>query len=229
MRLLLVDDEPRLVETLQRGLRGEGYVVDTAVDGELALELAQGGGYAAIVLDVMLPKLSGYQVCVALRRLHDWTPVMMLTAKDGDYDQADGLDCGADDYLTKPFSFVVLTARLRALVRRGATSRPTTLRVGDLSLDPATRACRRGEVSISLTAKEFAVLEVLMRQPGRVVAKHEILDSVWDVNAERPANLVEVYVSALRRKLDTPFGGSTIRTLRGAGYQVVRDNLPSDA
>jgi DNA-binding response OmpR family regulator len=223
MRLLVVDDEARLVETLQRGLQGEGYLVDVAHDGEAGFRAALGGEYDVIVLDLMLPKLTGYQVCQRLRQANDWTPILMLTAKDGEYDEADGLDAGADDYLTKPFSYVVLTARIRALVRRGRAARPAILTTGDLSLDPATRRCARDGVDVPLTAKEFGVLETLMRSPGQVVTKQQILDQVWDVNDDRPNNLVEVYVSMLRRKVDTPFGRSSIRTVRGAGYQLVRD------
>jgi DNA-binding response OmpR family regulator len=223
MRLLVVDDEARLIETLQRGLQGEGYLVDTATDGEQGYQLACGGEYDAIVLDLMLPKLSGYQVCQRLRRAGDWTPVLMLTAKDGEYDEADGLDSGADDYLTKPFSYVVLTARIRALVRRGRAARPTELRVGDLVLDPATRRCTRGDIEVPLTSKEYAVLDALMRSAGQVLGKQQILDQVWDVNDDRPDNLVEVYVSMLRRKIDVPFGRTSIRTVRGSGYQIVRD------
>ena len=223
MRVLVVDDETRLVETLRRGLQGDGYLVDTAGDGEAGFRLACGGEYDVIVLDLMLPKLNGYQVCQRLRQAGDWTPVLILTAKDGEYDEADGLDSGADDYLTKPFSYVVLTARLRALVRRGRAARPVVLTAGDLALDPATRRCTRAGVDVPLTAKEFAVLETLMRSPGQVIAKQQILDQVWDVNDDRPDNLVEVYVSMLRRKVDAPFGRSSIRTVRGIGYQVVRD------
>jgi DNA-binding response OmpR family regulator len=223
MRLLIVDDEERLVLTLQRGLQGEGYVVDTAQDGVQALALAAAVDYDAIVLDLMLPRASGYQVCQVLRQAGNRTPVLILTAKDGDYDEVDALDCGADDYLTKPFSYVVLTARLRALVRRGRAARPARLTVGDLMLDPATRRCTRGGVEVKLTSKEYAVLEVLMRDAGQLIPKSEILDRVWDVNQERPNNLVEVYVSMLRRKLDRPFGRSSIRTVRGAGYRIVAD------
>jgi DNA-binding response OmpR family regulator len=223
MRLLIVDDEERLVLTLQRGLQGEGYVVDTAQDGVAALALASAVDYDAIVLDLMLPRASGYQVCQGLRQAGNRTPVLILTAKDGDYDEVEALDCGADDYLTKPFSYVVLTARLRALVRRGRAARPARLTVGDLVLDPATRRCTRSGVEVRLTSKEYAVLEVLMRDAGQLIPKSEILDRVWDVNEERPNNLVEVYVSMLRRKLDRPFGRSSIRTVRGAGYRIVAD------
>jgi DNA-binding response OmpR family regulator len=229
MRLLIVDDEDRLVRTLQRGLQGEGYVVDTAHDGIEAFTLASAVKYDAIVLDLMLPGASGYQVCQGLRQAANWTPVLILTAKDGEYDEADALDCGADDYLTKPFSYVVLTARLRALIRRGRASRPTPMTVGDLTLDPATRRCTRGGVQVRLTSKEYAVLEVLMRDAGQIIRKTEILDRVWDVIEERPGNLVEVYVSALRRKVDAPFGRASIRTVRGAGYRIVPDtDLPVD-
>ena len=223
MRVLLVEDDSRLAETLQRGLSGEGYAVDVASDGEEALHQAVVGRYDVVLLDVMLPKLNGYQVCTALRAAGNWVPILMLTAKDGDYDQVDGLDVGADDYLTKPFSYLVLTARLRALVRRATTERPVELRVGDLVLDVAGRRCTRGGVPISLTTKEFSVLEFLMRNAGRVVGKQDILGRVWDLTFSGEVNIVEVYVSALRRKLDPPVGGSVIRTVRGVGYQIVRD------
>ncbi|HZN18686.1 MAG TPA: response regulator transcription factor [Micromonosporaceae bacterium] len=221
MRLLVVEDEPRLARALQRGLAAEGYVVDVAADGPSGLDAVRHGGYDAVVLDIMLPGLSGYRVVRAMREEGNWVPVLMLSAKDGEYDQADGLDLGADDYLTKPFSFVVLLARLRALLRRGAPERPPVLAVGTLTLDPATRRVARGETEISLTGREFALLEYLMRHADRVVTKTELLDHVWDAAAETDANLVEVYVGYLRRKIDTPFGRQSVRTVRGAGYRLV--------
>ncbi|HET8659237.1 MAG TPA: response regulator transcription factor [Micromonosporaceae bacterium] len=221
MRLLVVEDEPRLARALQRGLAAEGYVVDVVADGRSGLDAARHGGYDAVVLDIMLPGLSGYRVVQALREEGNWVPVLVLSAKDGEYDQADGLDLGADDYLTKPFSFVVLLARLRALLRRGAPERPPVLAVGTLTLDPATRRVARGETEISLTGREFALLEYLMRHADRVVTKTELLDHVWDVSAQTDPNLVEVYVGYLRRKIDTPFGRQSVRTVRGAGYRLV--------
>ncbi|KAK1179018.1 response regulator transcription factor [Streptomyces sp. NBS 14/10] len=223
MRILVVEDDARLRELLKEGLEQEGFTVETAGDGRGGLGLALSTGYAAIVLDVMLPGLSGYQVCSRLREAGVWTPILMLTAKDGEYDEADGLDVGADDYLTKPFSFVVLIARIRALVRRGGLDRPEVLELGDLRLEPAALACSRGKDSVTLTAKEFAVLECLARRAGQVVSKTEIVHTVWDTAYEGGANLVEVYIRALRRKIDVPYGRQAIRTIRGAGYLLARD------
>jgi DNA-binding response OmpR family regulator len=175
------------------------------------------------VLDLMLPKISGYAVCKQLRADHNWVPILILSAKDGEYDQADGLDLGADDYLTKPFSYVVLAARLRALLRRGVTPRPVQLQAGDLSLDPATRRVRRGEAELGLTAREFAVLEYLMRRAGQVVAKSELLEHVWDCYDSLDLNVVEVYAGYLRRKIDAPFGRNALQTVRGAGYRLAAD------
>ena len=218
MRLLVVEDEARLASALRRGLSAEGFAVDIAPTGPQGLELARHGEYDAMILDVMLPGLSGYQLVRVLREERNWLPVLMLSAKDGEYDQADGLDCGADDYLTKPFSYVVLLARLRALLRRGAPERPTMLTVGDLVLDPASRQVRRDGVEIVLTAREYALLEYLMRQAGRVVSKIELLDHVWDAGADSAPNVVEVYIGYLRRKV----GRDLVETVRGAGYRVVR-------
>lgn len=220
VRVLMVEDEVRLAETVSRGLFAEGFVVDIVHDGAKGLDEAQSRDYDVIILDIMLPSLNGYDVCRALREADVWTPVLMLTAKDGEYDQVDAFDLGADDYLTKPFSFVVLVARLRALVRRGAPERPTVLKVGDLTLDPATRVVRRGETDIDLTPREFGVLHFLMRHRGEVVSKLEILQSVWDLNYEGDENVVEVYVGYLRRKVDLPFGRQSIQTVRGAGYRL---------
>jgi DNA-binding response OmpR family regulator len=216
MRLLVVEDEARLARALQRGLAAEGFAVDVASDGPQGLELARHGEYDAMILDVMLPGLSGYQLIRVLRAERNWLPVLMLSAKDGEYDQADGLDCGADDYLTKPFSYVVLLARLRALLRRGAPERPTVLSVGDLVLDPATRQVQRGGSEVMLTAREYALLEYLMRRAGRVVSKLELLDHVWDAGADSAPNVVEVYIGYLRRKV----GRDVVETIRGAGYRV---------
>src|SRR5262252_755690 len=224
MRVLVVEDERRLAAAVRRGLQAEGFAVDLAHDGLDGLHLAREGAYDALVLDLMLPTISGYRICRQLRAEENWVPILILSAKDGEYDQADGLDLGADDYLTKPFSYVVLAARLRALLRRGALPRPAVLRAGDLTLDPATRAVRRGEVIIDLTAREFSLLEYLLRRAGQVVAKAELLAHVWDDPEEiADLNVVEVYVMYLRRKIDAPFGRHTVRTVRGAGYLLAAD------
>lgn len=219
----MVDDDRRLTELLRRGLVAEGFAVDVAFDGPRGTRAAMENAYDVIVLDVMLPGLNGYRVCAALRAAGNWTPVLMLTAKDGEYDEAEGLDTGADDYVTKPFSFVALVARVRALTRRGRRERPVLLRVGDLEVDPATRQCRRGTEIVPLTAKEFAVLEYLAGRAGEVVAKTEVLEHVWDLAYDGDVNIVEVYVCALRRKIDAPFGRRTIRTVRGVGYRLAAD------
>lgn len=216
MRVLVVEDEVRLADALRRGLQEEGFVVDVAGTGPHGLELARQGGYDAMILDVMLPGLSGYRVVRQLRAEENWLPVLMLSAKDGEYDQADGLDCGADDYLTKPFSYVVLLARLRALLRRGAPQRPTVLTVGDLSLDPARRRVTLADTEIAVTAREYALLEYLMRRAGEVVSKIELLDHVWDAGVDTAPNAVEVYVGYLRRKI----GRERLETVRGAGYRL---------
>src|SRR5947207_3785926 len=221
MRVLVVEDEPRLARALQRGLIAEGYAVDLAADGLTGLEAARHEGYDAVVLDIMLPGLSGYRIVRALRAERNWVPVLMLSAKDGEYDQADGLDAGADDYLTKPFSYVVLLARLRALLRRGAPERPAVLAVGDLTLDPASPEVARGGAGGSLTAREYALLEYLMRHPGGALSKIAILDHVWEAGADTDPNVVEVYVGYLRRKIDTPYGAKSLQTVRGAGYRLV--------
>lgn len=209
-----------MAELLRRGLVGEGYAVDVALDGLWGLELALENDYDALVLDVMLPQLNGFRLCGRLREAGMWTPVLMLTAKDGEYDQAEGLDIGADDYVTKPFSFIALAARLRALIRRGRPERPSVIRIGDLEIDPGTRQCRRGSNEVTLTAREFAVLEYLARRGGETVSKSEVLEHVWDDRFDGDVNIVEVYISALRRKLDAPFQRRTIRTVRGAGYRL---------
>jgi DNA-binding response OmpR family regulator len=220
MRVLVVEDEGRLAETVRRGLSAEGFVVDVVHDGNEGLFNAQVNGYDVVVLDIMLPGLNGYDVCRQMRAAGVWTPVLMLTAKDGEYDQADALDLGADDYLTKPFSFLVLVARLRALIRRGAPVRPTVLVAGDLTLDPATRRVRRGGSEVVLTPREFGLLHFLLRHRGDVVSKTNILESVWDANYAGDDNVVEVYVSYLRRKIDQPFGRHAIETVRGMGYRL---------
>jgi DNA-binding response OmpR family regulator len=223
VRLLVVEDEVRLAGALRRGLQAEGFSVDLAHDGVEGLHLAREGAYAAVVLDVMLPRLSGYRICERLRAEGNWVPVLMLSAKDGEYDEADGLDVGADDYLTKPFSYVVLVARLRALLRRGAPPRPAALAAGDLVLDPAKHLVTRGETAVELTPREFSLLEYLLRRAGEVVPKTEILRNVWDPHHEGDLNVVEVYVGYLRRKIDAPFGRRSVQTVRGAGYRLAAD------
>jgi DNA-binding response OmpR family regulator len=221
VRLLIVEDERELAESLRRGLTAEGYTVDVAHDGNIGLELALSEGYQAVILDLMLPQMNGYQVCARLRESRVRTPVLVLTAKDGEYDEAEALDTGADDYLTKPFSYVVLLARVRALLRRGGEPRPALLKVGDLVVDQAQRLCSRGSTPITLTAKQFSVLACLARRANTVVSKAEILDEVWDAAYEGDLNIVEVYIRALRRSIDVPFGLLSIQTIRGAGYRLV--------
>ena len=223
VRMLLVEDERRLTDVLASGLATEGFAVDVAHDGRDGLWLATENPYDVIVLDVMLPRLNGYAVCAKLRAAENWTPILVLTAKDGVHDEAEALDTGADDYLSKPFSYVVLLARLRALVRRGGTARPVSISVGDLTLDPAGLRCRRGEVDIALTPKEFAVLHGLARRPGEIVSKRELLAQAWDFAFDGDPNIVEVYVRYLRRKVDVPFGLATIETVRSLGYRLVPD------
>jgi two-component system OmpR family response regulator len=223
MRVLVVEDEPRLAETVRRGLTAEGVVVEIADNGVDGLWMGTNATYDVIVLDIMLPRLNGYDVLKGLRAKDVWTPVLMLTAKDGEYDQADAFDLGADDYLTKPFSFVVLVARLRALQRRGAPARPTVLEAGDLSLDPGRRRVVRGTTELSLTPREHGLLEFLLRHKGNVVTKGEILRGVWDAHYSGDDNVVEVYVGYLRRKIDTPFDRRAIETVRGVGYRLHTD------
>ncbi|WP_092612608.1 response regulator transcription factor [Raineyella antarctica] len=221
MRVLMVEDDPSLSKLVSDGLRSEGFIVDVASNGRDGLWMALEGSYDVAVIDIMLPALNGYDIVKGMRGRRVWTPVLMLTAKDGPYDQVDAFDLGADDYLTKPFDFVVLVARLRALIRRGAPERPTVLSVGDLSLDPASHRVWRGEVEIELTAKEFMLLEYLMRQRGQVVTKSQILDGVWDPAFAGDTNIIQVYVGYLRRKVDEPFGRHSIETVRGVGYRLV--------
>ncbi|TDD20083.1 response regulator transcription factor [Actinomadura sp. KC06] len=223
MRLLIVEDEKRLATSLARGLAAEGFVVETVHDGAEGLDRALGGEFDLIVLDIMLPGMNGYRVCASLRAAGDDTPILMLTAKDGEYDEAEGLDTGADDYLTKPFSYVVLVARIRALLRRRTRGAAPAIALGDLVVDPAARRVFRGDAEVELTAKEFAVLEHLAANAGRVVSKTQIMEAVWDFAYDGDPNIVEVYVSALRRKLDVPFGRRSITTVRGAGYRLARD------
>ena len=226
MRVLVVEDEVSLAETLRDGLTEAGFVVDVVHDGVDGLWQATEmphGAYDVIVLDIMLPGLSGYEVCRQLRGREVWTPILMLTAKDGEYDQADAFDLGADDYLTKPFSFVVLIARLRALIRRGAPERPAVLAAGDLSLDPGQRKVWRGAEPVAVTPREFAMLEFLMRHQGQALTKRAILENVWDAHFAGDPNIVEVYIGYLRKKIDHPYGRASIETVRGAGYRIVPD------
>jgi DNA-binding response OmpR family regulator len=223
VKILLVEDEQRLAGVVKEGLVAEGFSVDIVADGITGLWAATTNPYDAIVLDIMLPGLNGYDVLKQLRNRKIWTPVLMLTAKDGEYDQTDAFDLGADDYLTKPFSFLILIARLRALVRRGAPERPVLITVGSLVLDPARRAVARNGAPISLTAREYGLLLYLMRNAGDVVSKAQILDNVWDSAYEGSDNIVEVYMRYLRRKIDVPFSLSTLHTVRGLGYRLDAD------
>ncbi|MDQ6783839.1 MAG: response regulator transcription factor [Actinomycetota bacterium] len=222
MKVLVVEDEKRLAAAVKRGLQSEGFSVDIALDGTEGGWLAAQNAYDAIVLDVMSPGVNGFKLCADLRDEGNWTPILMLTAKDGELDEAEALDTGADDLLSKPFSLVALVARLQALLHRGAVERPSVLTCGDLRLDPSAHVCTRGDILIDLTAKEFTMLEYLMRRAGEVVAKAEILDHLWDCTFEGGANLVEVHISTLRRKVDVPFDCQSIQTIRGVGYKLVR-------
>jgi len=223
MRVLMVEDEVRLADTVRRGLAVEGFNVDVVRNGVDGLWRAKENAYDVIVLDIMLPGLNGYPVCEQLRAAGVWTPVLMLTAKDGEYDQTDAFDLGADDYLTKPFSFLVLVARLRALIRRGAPERPTVLVAGDLSLDPARRLVTRAGDRLTLTPREYGLLEFLLHHRGDVVSKTEILEGVWDAHYDGDPNVVEVYIRYLRRKIDVPYGRRAIETVRGVGYRLAHD------
>jgi DNA-binding response OmpR family regulator len=224
VRILLVDDEKGFTTAVKRGLEEEGFAVDVAFDGHQGLSMAQENAYDAIVLDILLPGVNGYRVCSELREAGNWAPILMLTALDDELDEAEALDCGADDFLSKPFSYVVLLARLRAVLRRGTAPRPAVLEIGDLRLDPAAHQCWRGETEIKLTTKEFTLLEYLMRHPGQVLPKTELLEHVWDFAYEDSSNVVEVYMGYLRKKLDGPRGRSSIQTVRGAGYRLVAED-----
>jgi two-component system OmpR family response regulator len=223
VKVLVIDDEVRLARAVARGLRAEDFTVDLAHDGITGRDAAMSGAYDAIVLDIMLPGLQGYRVLEELRTAHVGTPILMLTAKDGEYDEADAFDLGVDDYLTKPFSFVVLVARLRALVRRAAALRPTVLRAGDLVLDAARHRVTRSGTEVLLTPREFDLLAYLMRNADAVLGKTNILQAVWDEAFDGDVNNVEIYVSYLRKKIDLPFGRHSIRTVRGAGYLFAPD------
>jgi two-component system OmpR family response regulator len=223
VRILVVEDDVKMAALLRRGLTEEGLSADVARTGDEALRRAAATEYDAVVLDVMLPGADGFEVCRRLREAGTWTPVLMLTARDAVEDRVEGLDAGADDYLTKPFSFAELLARLRALARRTAVERPAVLEVGDLRLDPATRQVWRGGTEIELSAKEFALLETFMRRPGLVLSRFQLLEHCWDYGYENRSNVVDVYVRYLREKVDRPFDRDTIETVRGAGYRLRRD------
>lgn len=223
MRVLVVEDDVRMAAAILRGLRGEGMVVDVATGGQQALGMVRGTEFDAVVLDVMLPDLDGFETCRRLRADGVWVPVIMLTARDAVEDRVLGLDRGADDYLTKPFSLAELLARLRALARRGPVERPAVLQVGDLRLDPATRQVWRGDAEVELSAREFALLEAFMRRPGQVLTQMQLLDAAWDLGYEQRSNVVEVYVRYLREKLDRPFGIESLETVRGVGYRLRKD------
>jgi two-component system, OmpR family, response regulator len=216
MRILVVEDEERIADALQRGLEAEGFAVDVAATGTDGLWLATENDYDAIVLDIMLPGINGLRICRTLREKRIWTPILMLTAKDGELDETEALDTGADDFLSKPFSYPVLLARIRALLRRSAGERPTTLVAGDIEVDPSTRTCRKAGEEVKLTARELSVLEYLLRRAGEVVSKADIINHVWDFAFDGGDNVVEVHVSALRRKL----GAAAVETVRGGGYRV---------
>jgi two-component system OmpR family response regulator len=223
VRVLVVEDQVKMASLIRRGLREEGLAADVAIKGEDALWMVEESEYDALVLDVMLPGIDGLETCRRLRERGLWVPILMLTARDAIEDRVEGLDRGADDYLTKPFAFAELLARLRALVRRGPVERPNELRVGDLRLDPAMRHVWRGDVEIHLSAKEFALLETFMRRPGHALTRERLLDHVWDYEYERRSNIVDVYVRYLREKLDRPFGTESIETVRGVGYRLRRE------
>jgi two-component system, OmpR family, response regulator len=220
MRVLIVEDEVKMAALLRRGLLEEGHLAEVATDGATAVAMARASAYDAIVLDVMLPRLDGFSACREMREAGVWTGVLMLTARDSVHDRVAGLDSGADDYLAKPFSFSELLARLRALARRGESPRPALLTVGDLRLDPATRRVWRGEVEIRLSAKEFTLLETMMRRPGIVFDRSTLLEYAWDYGYENRSNVVDVYIRYLREKVDRPFGRTTIETVRGVGYRL---------
>jgi two-component system, OmpR family, response regulator len=228
VRVLVIDDEPKLSALVARALREEGHAADVAAEGSEALWMAQAAPYDAIVLDVMLPGIDGFEILRRLRANQVWTPVLMLTARDAITDRVGGLDAGADDYLTKPFSFDELLARIRAVARRGPVERPTVIELGDLRLDPAGRRAWRGTSELNLTAREFAILELFMRRPGQVLTRLQLLDGAWDMAFESRSNIVDVYVRYLREKVDRPFGRSSIETVRGVGYRMREDGgLPS--
>ena len=226
MRILVVEDELKMASLLRRGLLEEGHAVDIARTGDDALWMAQTAEYDALVLDLMLPTIDGLEVCRRLRANGVWSPVLMLTARDGVEDRVAGLDAGADDYLPKPFSFAELLARLRALMRRGVAERPTVLEVGDLRLDPAMHQVWRGDAEVQLSGKEFALLETFMRRPGQVLTRDQLLEHAWDYGYENRSNIVDVYIRYLREKVDRPFERDSIETVRGVGYRLRQDGQP---
>jgi DNA-binding response OmpR family regulator len=223
MRILVVDDDAHVAGSVRRGLEGEGYAVDVALDGTEGHWLASENPYDAMVLDSMLPGMSGDELCARLRAAGVWTPILMLTARSGESDEAQALDAGADDFLSKPFSYVVLLARLRALLRRGGVQRPAVLVAGDLTLDPATHRVARGDVELALSPRQFSLLEYFLRHAGEVLPKSRLLEHVWDFSFEGDPNIVEVYVHQLRLRVDEPFGRSALQTVRGAGYRLDPD------
>jgi two-component system, OmpR family, response regulator len=223
VRILVVEDDEHLGRSIKRGLGAEGFATDLALDGVDGLWRAREGDYDVVVLDIMLPGLNGYQICAELRGAGNWTPILMLTAKDGEFDVAEALDTGADDYLSKPFSYVVLVARIRALLRRARTSSPTVLTAGDLRLDPAAHRVWRGSTEVTLTPRQFALLEFLMRRAGEALPKSTILEHVWDFAFDGDPNIVEVYVRHLRKKIDEPYGRNAIQTVRLVGYRLDPD------
>ncbi len=223
MKILLVEDDKKIATMVKRGLEAEGFTVEVAFDGNDGIWLATEGKYDLIILDILLPGRNGFQICAELRDAGNWTPILMLTAKEGDLDEAEALDTGADDYLVKPFSFAVLVARTRALVRRSTGREPVPIEAGDLRIDPARRRVWRGDVEIELTARQFDVLEFLVRRAGMVMSKREILDGVWEYEFDGDPNIVEVYISRLRTRIDEPFGRAAIQTVRGVGYRLAAD------
>ena len=229
MKLLLIEDDRKIATAITRGLEGDAFTIEVAFDGTDGLWMATEGSYDALIVDLMLPGTNGFLICKALRERQIWTPILVLTAKDGDLDEAEALDTGADDYLTKPFSYPVLVARLRALLRRTSGRNPVPVAVGDLRIDPSARTTWRADTEIKLTARQFEVLEFLMRRAGQVMSKADILAGVWDSEFAGDPNIVEVYIGRLRSRIDQPFGRNTIQTVRGAGYRLVDDALDTDA
>lgn len=223
MKILLVEDDKKIATMVKRGLQAEGFTVEVSLDGDHGLWQATEGDYDLIILDILLPGRNGFKICADLREAGDWTPILMLTAKDGDLDEAEALDTGADDYITKPFSFAVLVARVRALLRRSSGRDPTPIEAGDLRIDPGQRRVWRGDTEIDLTARQFDVLEFLIRRAGQVLSKREILSGVWEYEFDGDPNIVEVYVRRLRTRIDEPFGRHSIETIRGAGYRLADD------